>query len=49
VDIWIAKGDLKRSSRADEPAGLIGTGLLNPHALTIDFATRQVVVAENDN
>jgi predicted aspartyl protease len=49
VDIWIAKVDSKRSSRADEPAGLIGTGLISPHSLTIDFAARRVVIAENDD
>jgi predicted aspartyl protease len=30
--------------RAEEPSGLIGTGLLSPHLLLIDFASRLVEI-----
>jgi hypothetical protein len=47
VDVWVTAEPL-RAAAPDEPIGLLGTGLLNPHHLIIDFATRRVVISENE-
>ena len=39
---------MRPNARADEPIGLVGTGLLSPHLLTINFATADVIVAAID-
>jgi hypothetical protein len=46
VEVWITSTELGRASVPDEPAGLLGTALLKPHALTVDFAARHVVISE---
>jgi hypothetical protein len=46
VDVLIATADQPRSAPTDEPIGLLGTGLLSPHKLTVDFARRRVVIDE---
>ena len=47
VDVWITTAEPGRTTTADQPIGLLGTGLLSPHKLTVDFATRRVVISEN--
>jgi predicted aspartyl protease len=46
VEVWITPAESGRTAAPDEPVGLLGTGLLKPHRLTVDFATRRVVIAE---
>lgn len=47
VDVWMS-AEPQRTAMPDEPVGLLGTGLLNPHRLVVDFATRRVVITEHD-
>ena len=49
VEVLIGPGSQPRTALADEPIGLIGTALLSPHKLTIDFAARRVVISENED
>jgi hypothetical protein len=49
VDLWIARAASHRHSTPDEPLGVIGTGLVSPNKLTIDFMTRRVVITENED
>jgi len=49
VDLWIARATSPRHPIPDEPLGIIGTGLVSPHRLTIDFMTRRVVLSENED
>jgi predicted aspartyl protease len=48
VEILIATSERQRASLPDGPIGLLGTGLLSSHILTIDFAARRVLVSESD-
>jgi len=48
IDVLIARTEQPRATLADEPVALLGTALLSPHKLTVDFATRRVVIAESD-
>jgi predicted aspartyl protease len=45
IDVLVSAEEPPRMAAA-EPAALIGTTLLNPHSLTVDFATRRVVLSE---
>lgn len=47
VEVLITPGNEPRTALADEPIGLLGTSLLAPHRLSIDFAARRVVITEN--
>jgi predicted aspartyl protease len=47
VDVLIGTTQSSRAATADEPIGLLGTRLLSPHKLTVDFASRRVVVSES--
>ncbi len=47
VDVLIAAAEQARAALTDEPIGLLGTALLVPHQLTVDFATRRVVISQN--
>jgi len=47
VDVLVAMTNAPRSPTADEPIGLLGTALLSPHTLTVDFAARRVVIRES--
>lgn len=49
VEVLVGAGGLPRPALADEPIGLIGTSLLRPHKLVIDFAARSVVISENSD
>jgi predicted aspartyl protease len=49
VDILVPPTARPRALLADEPVGLLGTGLLTPHKLMVDFATRRVVITENED
>jgi hypothetical protein len=49
LDLLITSAEGARAALADEPHGLVGTALISPHVLTIDFATRRVVISENAN
>lgn len=46
VDVLISPPNRSRAAMADEPIGLLGTALLSPHKLTVDFAARRVVITE---
>jgi hypothetical protein len=46
TDVFISRSERSRATTPDEPIGLLGTALLSPHSLTIDFAARRVVIAE---
>jgi predicted aspartyl protease len=48
VDVFVAGGVPSRAAVADDPVGLLGTVLLAPHRLMIDFATGRVVISENN-
>jgi len=48
VRVWVTDTEPGRAAAPDEPVGLLGTALLNPHRLTVDFATRRVVISENE-
>jgi predicted aspartyl protease len=48
VRVWVTAAEPDRAAAADEPVGLLGTALLKPHRLTVDFATRRVVISENE-
>jgi predicted aspartyl protease len=48
VEFLAAPAGPPRAALPDEPIGLVGTAPLNPHTLTVDFATRRVVISEND-
>jgi predicted aspartyl protease len=48
VDILVAR-TAKPLPPPDEPTALLGTGLLNPNRLTVDFATRRVVISEAES
>jgi len=48
VNVFIAQGDQPRAARPDEPVALLGTALLSPHKLTVDFATRRVFITDTD-
>jgi predicted aspartyl protease len=48
VDVFVAPGGQRRAALPDESVGLLGTALLCPHRLTIDFATRRVVISESE-
>jgi hypothetical protein len=47
VDVLITPTQGSRAAMPDEPVGLLGAALLSPHQLTVDFATRRVVLSEN--
>ncbi len=47
VDILVPPTARPRAAFPDEPVGLLGTALLSPHKLTVDFAARRVVISEN--
>lgn len=47
VDVWITTALGERTTIADQPIGLLGTGLLSLHRLNVDFATRRVVIGEH--
>lgn len=49
IEVLITAVEQPRASLPDEPIGLLGTGLLSPHRLTIDFATRRVAISEHGN
>ena len=49
VEVLIGPGGPPRAALADEPIGLIGTALLHPHKLTIDFATPRVEITESED
>jgi hypothetical protein len=48
VRVWITPAETGRTAAPDEPVGLLGTALLKPHRLNVDFATRRVVISENE-
>jgi hypothetical protein len=48
VDVWMS-AEAVRAPLPDEPIGLLGTGLLNPHCLKVDFAKRRVVISERED
>jgi predicted aspartyl protease len=47
VDVWLS-AEPHRAALPEEPVGLLGTGLLSPHRLTIDFASRRAVINEHN-
>jgi predicted aspartyl protease len=47
VDVLVAPDRLPRATHSDEPVALLGTSLLSPHQLTVDFANRTVVIAQS--
>jgi predicted aspartyl protease len=47
VDVLISPTQGSRAAMPDEPIGLLGTALLSPHTLTVEFATRRVLITEN--
>jgi predicted aspartyl protease len=49
VNVFVAGGTRRRAAVTDDPVGLLGTVLLTPHRLMIDFATRRVVISENSD
>jgi hypothetical protein len=46
VNMFVATIERPYRTIPDEPTALLGTGLLNPHRLSIDFAARHVVISE---
>jgi predicted aspartyl protease len=48
VPVLVSSDEPAMSTVADEPWILIGTALLNPHRLIIDFSTRRVLIAQAD-
>ena len=48
VDVLVTTEERPRNILSDEPVALIGTGLLNPHKLVVDFANRRVLIAQNE-
>jgi predicted aspartyl protease len=48
VDMLVATTERPSPSLPDEPSALLGTGLLNPNRLTVDFATRRVVISDSE-
>ena len=48
VHVWITTAEPARAAVPDEPVGLLGTAILNPHKLTVDFAARRVVISKID-
>jgi predicted aspartyl protease len=46
IPVLISAEESPPRAGPDEPAVLLGTALLNPHKLTIDFAMRRVVIAQ---
>jgi hypothetical protein len=47
VNVFISRPAQSRAASPDEPVGLLGTALLSPHRLTIDFASRRVLITES--
>jgi predicted aspartyl protease len=47
IDVLVTARSLPRMM-PDDPIGLIGTALLNPHKLIIDFTTRRVLITQAD-
>lgn len=48
VQVWVATTRPTRAAMPDEPVGLLGTALLNPYQLLVDFASRRVVISKPD-
>ena len=48
VHVWVTTREPGRTALSDEPVGLLGTALLNPHRLMVDFAARRVVISNNE-
>lgn len=48
VDVLVTTEERPRNILPDEPVALIGTGLLSPHKLVVDFANRRVLIAQNE-
>jgi predicted aspartyl protease len=48
VPVLVSTEDRPRPAIPDEPIALIGTGLLNPHKLVVDFASRQVLLVKDE-
>jgi predicted aspartyl protease len=48
VDVLVTTEERPRNILPDEPVALIGTELLNPHKLVVDFTNRRVVIAQNE-
>ena len=46
VSVLVSSDSPPRAAAPDEPIALIGTALLNPHKLVVDFASGQVLIAE---
>ena len=46
--IRVLVSDARSVTRDDEPSGLLGTGLLAPHRLAIDFDTRTAVIESRE-
>jgi predicted aspartyl protease len=46
VRVWITAAEAGRGAVLDEPVALLGTALLNPYRLTVDFTKRRVVITE---
>jgi predicted aspartyl protease len=49
VYVFIAEAERPRAALPDEPVAMLGTALLSPHRLTVDFATRRVVIVEHES
>ena len=48
VEVLIAADRPLRAASADEPVALLGTSLLFPHILIVDFNKRRVVIGRSD-
>jgi predicted aspartyl protease len=48
VPVLISADESPRRGGPDEPLVLLGTALLNPHKLIVDFERRRVVIAQAD-
>jgi predicted aspartyl protease len=48
VDILVATTERSYRAPPDEPTALLGTGLLNPNRLIVDFASRRVVISREE-